>query len=264
MKKAKYTSVYTESYDKNTNTGEKYERAIGNKFEMVIWEHEQKILGEIFDKYFKDKRNLKYLDFACGTGRVISFFVNKIEAENITGIDTSKKMLAEAESKYPSVQFINGNIATDDSLLNNKTFDLITSFRLFLNLESENRKILLSKLTPHLSKDGYIIFNNHMNRYSILGFIAFIMNKVLRIPLKREAPPGKKGIINTMTHREVLDLIDAAKLELVETYKFSLIPAHGSWIALPSEILLATEKKLSRIAFLNNLGKDRIYVCKRK
>ena len=93
-------------------------------------------------------------------------------------MDTCPAQLEHARSKVPEATFIVDNIVTNPTSLP-ATFDLITCFRLLLNLESANRLPLLRALGNALNDDGILVVDNHINRYSILGVTALVMRHFL-------------------------------------------------------------------------------------
>ena len=71
---------------------------------------------------FLEKR---YLDFACGTGRLLSFLENNFAAS--TGVDISKDMLNIAEKYRKKSELICGDI-TREHLLDGRKYDIFTAF----------------------------------------------------------------------------------------------------------------------------------------
>ena len=246
---------YTQGYGKGS--GKKYDKKINNKFELFIWNLEKHILTKIRKNNFKTTKNKKHLDFACGTGRVIKHLEKNFE--NQTGIDTSKYMVEEAKKKTKKAKYVVGNIL--DKKLTKQKFDLITSFRLFLNLDKEFRVPILKELRTHLKYDGLLVVNNHMNRYSLLGIQFFLRKKLLGQGRDKK---GKKGVINTMSEYEFRKHLNEAGFKVEEVYRFTLLPGRNNCILLPEKILEKVELFLSKIPILNLIGKDQIYVCTRK
>lgn len=250
----KYRSDYTQGYKKNKNVGHNYDKKISNKFELLIWDVEKKILRDILNSNKIKKK--KYLDFACGSGRLISFCSKFFK--NSTGVDTSPYMLKEARKKC-NANFIEGNIITDKNLLENKKFDVITSFRLFLNIEDKNRKLILKELYKYLNDDGVLIINNHINRYSLIGFQFWIRNLIKPI----EKRTKKNMTINTASELEFKRLINDSGFKIEKIYRFMILPGRKDFVLLPKNFLVNFEYLLSKIPFINLIGKDQIYLCRK-
>jgi 2-polyprenyl-3-methyl-5-hydroxy-6-metoxy-1,4-benzoquinol methylase len=250
-----------ERYQGEETSGRSYDRAVENRFELAIFRLERTLLQDLFRRLFHSRPDTRYLDFACGTGRILCVFRDRVRHR--TGIDTSSGQLQAARQKDPDAVFIRGNVVTEPALLAGREFDLITCFRLLLNLESENRLPILRVLRQLLAPDGYLIVNNHMNRYSVLGLMALFAHKVLRVPRKPRVPPGKRGISSTMSDREIRGALEAAGLEVKEVFRMAVLPGHGSHMALPESWLVPIETILSRTPLVNRLGKNQIFVCRR-
>lgn len=250
----KYESKYTDSYLINLKKGESYDRIIENRFELFIWELEKHFLKKAFLNFLKNSRDIQYLDFACGTGRIITFFKKDLKLENALGIDTSSSMIEEA-GKKSGAEFLCGNIVENQDLLGDKKFDLITSFRLFLNIEKENREIILKELYKYLKEDGYLIINNHINRFSLIGIQFWIRKNLFK---------EKGRIINTATEKEFTKMLNNSGFNVLKVYKFTFFPGRKNVIFLPKDILFKLELSISKIPFLRNFCLSQIYVCQKK
>lgn len=246
-----YKSSYTEGYQNNPKRGEGYDKKIENEFELFTWNLEKHFLKKIVEDFLKNDKDVKYLDFACGTGRIIAFLVNEIGINNAVGLDMSESMLAEAKKKT-NAKFICGNIIENKELLKDQKFDLITIFRLFLNLEKNNREVILKNVSRYLKDDGCIALNNHINRYSLVGF-QFWIRRLL----------GNKKVINTATQKEFEKMIRNSGLKIEKIYKFTFLPGRNNVILLPRNTLRKVELFISRIPIVRNFCLSQIYVCKK-
>jgi SAM-dependent methyltransferase len=256
-----YTSAYTRHYQQQGTSGDSYDRSLANRFELAIFRLEHSILKDLFRRLWSSDSNTAYLDYACGTGRIIAVFKDLIRTK--VGVDTSAGQLAIAQKKVPDAEFIEGNVVTEPALLGGRRFDMITSFRLLLNLEPENRGPILRALGNLLTDHGYLIVDNHMNRYSVLGLTALFAHRVLGVPKKPLVPPGKRGIISTMSESEIRGELAAAGLAVIEVHRLFVLPGHGKLQLLPTRWLVPFEAFLSRIPGLRQISKNQIYVCRR-
>jgi SAM-dependent methyltransferase len=255
-----YRSVYAEHYQRAGVAGDAYDRSLANPFELALFELEQRQLRELFERALGANPHTRYLDFACGTGRNLAVFRGRVARS--VGVDTSAGQLEIARGRAPDAELVHGNLVTDPGLLGDRQFDLITAFRLLLNLEPENRVPILRTLRARLAPGGRLIVDNHMNRYSVLGLAAWLAHHVLRIPRKPNVPPGRRGIISTMSEREMREALAAAGLEVEEVRRLFVLPGHGSLLLLPARLLVALETRLARVPGVNRLSKNQIYLCR--
>ena len=70
-------------------------------YRKYIWETEKRILNELLARYF-DKRIENYLDFACGTGRILAHL--EPHARQSVGLDLSESMLEVAAQGGEHIQ----------------------------------------------------------------------------------------------------------------------------------------------------------------
>ncbi len=82
---------------KNAIMADDYSRNVyaKNSYYSLMWNIEKIVLEREIVSI--NKKNIKYLDFACGTGRVISYVENFVESSH--GIDISQEMLNIASKK---------------------------------------------------------------------------------------------------------------------------------------------------------------------
>jgi len=130
----------------------------------LFWQIERQILLDIMDCL--KPRPKRALDFACGTGRVLSFLEGHVP--ETVGVDISGDMLKLARHRCQRSQIIEGDVTTNPDLLTGK-FDLITAFRFFLNAQPELRQNVLAALRRVLADEGILVANFHLNPKSITG-----------------------------------------------------------------------------------------------
>jgi len=133
-------------------------------YPALLWEIERQVLTDLVRDFRQTHPRLSYLDFACGTGRVLSFIENMVD--DSTGVEISEAMLALAGEKVQRSKLVLSDITSDDSPLEDQ-YDLITCFRFILNAELQLREEALSRLVTRL-RDGTsrFIFNNHAHLWS--------------------------------------------------------------------------------------------------
>ena len=187
----------------------------------------------------------RYLDFACGTGRILQLgFPHFIES---VGIDVSEVMLAEARRKVPGARLIQTDVMVNPPDVG--IFNVISLFRFILSAEQHLREGVLRWLRSVIAPDGVLVLNNHLNRWSIFGIIHRADNVIHG---RRGGPPADK---------DVEMLLQRCGFTVFERYGFGVIPPWRNRRYFPSTTLLYLEHLLERSKTLQNYAKDRIYLC---
>lgn len=145
-------------------------------YDSWIWELERAYLAQAVRRHLLSRQaNIRLLDFACGTGRVLAFLEPMtLEA---TGTDVSPAMLAIAERRLARAKLLCADITTED-ILPSRGYDLVTAFRFFLNADDTLREQALKAIRRVLADDGILITNIHGNLLS-LRFIAYLVRRYL-------------------------------------------------------------------------------------
>ena len=120
------------------------------------------LLKEIIENYLSGSLG-NYVDFACGTGRIISAVEQY--ATNSIGVDVSETMINEARRKCKRTEFFVQDVTKQPLTL--PTIDVATAFRFFGNAQQELRKSVLQFLHSTLRTGGHLILNNHRNPHSV-------------------------------------------------------------------------------------------------
>lgn len=123
---------------------------------MSAWE--RKHLGGIIKRFYPNGP-ARYLDFACGTGRITEQIAPL--AQTSVAVDISPTMIEEARKKCPKTQFHLGDLTQTDPDLGQ--FDLISSFRFFGNAQDELREGALKAIMRRLKTGGHLLINSHRN-----------------------------------------------------------------------------------------------------
>lgn len=177
-------------------------------------------------KYYQDlkkKENVKdYLDFACGTGRILA--LGQEYFQNACGIDISATMLEVAKENCPRAHIIQGDL-TKQSI--DKKFDLITAFRFFVNAEDELKASALTALYSHLRPGGILIANIHQNKNSPLGLIFRLLNTI----------KGKQ-VYHTMSLDAFCALLEDHHFKVEDVFWYSFLPRPGHYFSSITSFLL--------------------------
>ena len=123
---------------------------------MAAWEqrHLADILGRLYPTGIA-----RYLDFACGTGRITTT-VGPLCRQSVA-VDISPSMIEVARQKLPATTFHLCDLTQDE--LDLGSFDLITSFRFFGNAQDDLRENALRAIVKRLAPGGNLVINSHRN-----------------------------------------------------------------------------------------------------
>lgn len=210
----------------------------------MVWQLEKGILDHILSTFYRDLQ-IHYLDFACGTGRILSYLEER--TKYAIGVDLSPSMLEVALKNNKSAEIIKADLTKDD-VLGERKFNLITAFRFFPNAQPELRKQAMQVLNRHIEDNGYIVFNNHKN-------VGSARNRLAKLFGHRE--------YSGMSIAEVKSLLVESSLEIVKVYHICVFPVFGKHTLVPLCLLRPIEVFLSRRRLLKNLGENLIFVCRK-
>lgn len=236
---------YRESHTQ-PGKGESYDKSHENKYDSVIWDTFVKPYLKKILKNTSEQGANKYLDFACGTGRILNqgscFF------DDITGIDISEEMLKVAKKRVPNAVYYCQDVTTNNNI--SSKFDCITLFRFILNAEPDLRKEVLSWLFCHMENDGILIFNNHMNLYSFRGLITWLARLL-----------GNKNV-HYLTKKQIIDDLRFHGFIMVSCESFWVLPTFKGKPILGIKLQTWLEKRLIRIGF-GFLGSEQVFIAKK-
>jgi SAM-dependent methyltransferase len=131
-------------------------------FDAYISRREDEILTCLIPRLFP-RRVPRYLDFACGTGRVLARVAQY--ADESMGIDISPSMIEQARVRCATAKLALLDLTTTDADLG--TFDLITTFRFVGNAQDTLREAALAGLVRRLNRGGRLVLDSHRNPHSL-------------------------------------------------------------------------------------------------
>lgn len=131
---------------------------------MSAWERQH--LPAIVHRFYPDGPD-RYLDFACGTGRIAAQIAPL--SKHSTAVDISPTMVAEARKKCPDTRFFVGDLTEQDPDLGQ--FDLATSFRFFGNAQDELREGALAAIAKRIVSGGHLVINSHRNPRALYALL---------------------------------------------------------------------------------------------
>ncbi len=216
-------------------------------YRALIWTLERETL-ELLIGERPDAGQVRLLDFACGTGRVLGALSS--HTGSATGVDISASMLAVAARVAPGTELICADL-TRESPLKDRQFDLITAFRFFPNAEPALREEAMSALARLLAPGGSIIINNHRRAGS---------SKHRLRKLRARLGIAKAKDLHTMSDDEVSALAGRHGLVVTQVRTLGFMPVlKERRPLLPRGILLRLERRAARLPWLAELGSHRIY-----
>jgi hypothetical protein len=143
---------------------------------------------------------------------------------------------------------------TKKNIFNKNYFDLITSFRFFLNAQPELQEEVLNVLSKILKDEGYLVFNIHLNKTSIYSRIIHLIRKIAHLDYE----------IKTMSIEQVSQMVEKAGLEIITTFHFAIFPILKENTKIPMSAIDPFEKFFSKIPCLGYFSRYIIFVCKHK
>lgn len=249
------STTYREQFDKAEKAEEYDADMYGlNSYSDLLWQIEQAQLDSIVKEMRHTHDSIDYLDFAAGTGRIISFMEEKVDSA--TGIEISQAMIDRAREKLTRGKMLCADITAEDSVVEG-TYDLITTFRFVLNAEPDLRQAGINALAKRLKDDkSILVFNNHGNLFS---------HKLLLWPLHKIRGLGKgyRTEGNYMTNSQAHRVAEKAGLTIIKTIGCGFI---GGTIAkiLPTKRLASLERAFAGSRLLRPFCVNQLYIAKRK
>ena len=214
----------------------------------AIWTHERKILTDLLARHQKHWPTCDYLDFACGTGRVIEFMESRVTTSR--GIDISSEMLRLAAPKLQRTELICTDITKSD--VPEAKYDLITAFRFFLNAEPSLRLAVMRALALRLKNaESVLVFTNHGNPFSYKG-VMWPVHRTCQLLF------GRQTFGNYLTHKQIRHLLDESGLHIVERFGCGIISPRFFKIA-PS-MADSIECRFGRDKVARAIGVNQVYV----
>lgn len=240
------TKPYRLSHQSEIKT-ERYEHEVYRvgSYDDFVWQEEKKILDREIEQLKKQASQLRYLDFGCGTGRIIGYLEDKVDES--TGVDIAAEMLAVAKEKTYRSRLIEADLTVND-MLRGQAFDIITVFRVLLNAEPPLREAILKTLAPKLSQDGVLIFNIHGNTWSFRLLMAWWY----RLGGRR---------LNHFSYWQTKRLLAQHGLLIERLHGFGVIPK--PFYRLCPRVSFALDRLLIRAPFTKYVSYNLIFICKR-
>jgi len=240
---------YRESH-KTERKSRMYEELVYKQgsYDDMVWQYEKKLLDmELARLKERVPSVLRYLDFGCGTGRILGYLEE--EVGEATGVDNAASMLAYARNQVKKAKLIEADL-TEHDVLAGEEYDFITAFRIFLNAEPVLRKEMMRVLTPKMRDENSIfIFNMHGNIWSHRLFTK------LWLTLR-----GRR--LNTISYWQARRFAEAHGLFVERWYGFGVLPkVFYRWFG--STRMYRLDNMFARVPFMRYMAYDLVFVCKK-
>jgi SAM-dependent methyltransferase len=220
-------------------------------YAAALWNIEQQIL--LAELHLTRRRigHIDYLDFACGSGRILSLLEPHVDSA--TGVDVSQDMLNIARDRTGGARLIRTDITVDVEPMPTK-YDFITAFRFLLNAEPELRHAAVGALARRLrDRNSRLIINNHGNFYSH----RMLMWPYHQFKWMSAAQPMPRYLVRA----QVQVLFDSAGLEIVAMHGIGFLGAKAHKL-LPYKYSLWLESRFADAPILRNIGVNQIFVVR--
>ncbi|HLJ80316.1 MAG TPA: methyltransferase domain-containing protein [Ktedonobacterales bacterium] len=216
-------------------------------YDSFAWDLYRRYLAHIVRDMASKHNHVKYLDFACGTGRITAA-LEHLTTEAV-GLDISPQMIAAARRKVAHSTLRCGDILAEPAVVD-FDYDLITAFRFFLNTEPEMRLLIMRSLASRLAdQDSRLIFNIHANSWGINGIKSLYRRS-------RGWEP-----VRAMSYADVCCLVQEAGLVIESWYGFALWPDRVYRGRL-SPFCKELDRLAARVRPLRWISKDMLFVCR--
>lgn len=164
-----------------------------------------KALEEAFSFYQFIKRTLKkkgvticpeskILDYGCGWGRIIRFFLKDIPASNLYGIDCDEEIIKVCKTSNLNCNFKVNNIYPP-TIFKDNYFDVIYSFSVFSHLSENAHREWLTELKRILKPEGVLIVTTRDRDFIIS------CARMQDMP-EKDVPFFAKGLVSTFLNTQ--------------------------------------------------------------
>jgi SAM-dependent methyltransferase len=196
------------------------EEYASGSYSSSIWQLQQPRLKEIISRFKTGAHHpVRLLDFACGSGRILSFVEGLVDTAE--GVDISTSMSEAAQQRCMSATIRVGDILKEPGLLQ-PPYDIITSFRFLLNVENPIRRSALHRLREVIrTPGGLLLVNVHGNsrslRHPAIAWKRWRMRHA-------SATANSEIMLNEMSPLDAKRLLSESGFEVVQMLGFGLAP----------------------------------------
>lgn len=227
--------------------GARYDQWHARRVDALIWDAFVKPLVRSELERAKLEGSGRYLDFACGTGRLLKVGFGVFGAA--TGIDVSEGMLSAARERVPGGVFHCVDVTRSDAE-GLGPFECATMFRFILNAEPDLRRDALAWMARVMPAGATLIVNNHRNATSIAGLLS---------RLAFWLPQSHRHVL---TRLQTVALLEDAGFVVESWHGFRIMPSLFGRPILGATLQMASER-LCRALGLGAFGGELVFVARR-
>lgn len=217
----------------------------------LLWAIEQHILDSICDRWLGTNSSATYLDFACGTGRILAYLGPRMASS--VGIDVSEQMLSVARTRIGNAKLLCKDIS-DESIEVEGAYDVITAFRFFSNAEDALRRKVLAALYRRMHANSILIAHTHTNplSYKLVTWPYHEMRRAM----------GQEIHARYLTLSKLRMLLKTAGLVPIAVIGYGFIPGRLLGTMGP-RVMTAIESLLAHQRMLRWFGVNQLVICRK-
>lgn len=224
-----------------------YDAIHGRKVDSLIWDYFVKPrLTEVFAAAAASGSR-SYLDFACGTGRILK--VGSAYFETAVGIDVSPDMLVVARERVPAATFHCVDVTRSVDAVSG-VFDCVSLFRFLLNAEPSLRLSVLEWIAAHTKPGAFLVGNHHMETFSLSGMVTAASRKLA----------GRNR--NHLSRKQVTDMLAQCGFRIESWHGYRVLPSVMGRSLFGRSLQLAMERGALSIG-LGSIGSEQVFVARR-
>jgi len=218
---------------------------------------ETKVYKSYLEKYVQKSKDVIILDFGCGDGRFVDWFL-KNDYKKIIALDSSKACLERLKERLSEEQLKNVFLVHSDMLSNplkQDSFDFILAIEALYYL-NEEFSLGLKECYDLLRKDGFLL-NSEQNKEGTLFINTIFMDiptlsMIYKDSVLEEDYKGEKTVaVKLRNYIDVKRDLEKCGFKIVEREGMSVLPVFISYAYNSKEkhIDNETEKILTEIVF---------------
>jgi SAM-dependent methyltransferase len=123
-----------------------------NSYNKWLYARKDRMLKEVFKGLPDTLSEKKVLDIGCGTGFFVQRYLDR--GALVTGVDISRKSIAELGRKHPESEFRELNISAPDGQLSNRYFDIINMWDVMYHIVDDHGFEQACANIASMSKEG--------------------------------------------------------------------------------------------------------------